>query len=693
LIVTGWPFIITRFSQPNLIFVAFVPLALLTTHRLIISKRWLDVLWLGLATALIGFSRYQLLIMSVPMLVLAALYWLWREAEGHRTQTLLQLVAATGLAMLLLAPLAGPAIRYQVTRDFPEDIRRDGAEWGESDLLGYFLPGAGVPFIGPVVTERFSDLLTHTPIGLVTLGLVLLGLFARRHDKWMWLTMALLLLVLALGRVLIVNGQTSVPLPYAWLEDNLFLVQLIRNPSRFAVLLSIPVAVLGGFGMLRLSRSLSPSATWVVAGVLAVLIVLGYRVPDYSYLDLETPVWYESLAAEEDTFGLATIPLSRTFDEYAMSYQLTHNKPLVGGHVSRPPREATTFIRSTPFLDSLRGREQEPPDNDDISGQLRPLAENNMPYLIIHKRFLTPEQIDRWRDWLGIAPLHEDGEVLVYPTALQAGEDFRSQETSLPGLAFVSGHLSPESIAMDDPLSGIIHWFLDTDTAHETTACYELTDIDNNLVEENCQPLMLPPASGEDQLVRQPFEFALEQTLTGGTYQLAVRVLARDGQVSRRFDLGPLYVTSEGRQFFPPEPKSPLVVALGTELFFIGYDGPQVGINSLDLTLFWQAAQEMDISYRFYVHVFEARSGELVTQLDGVPRNWSYPTNVWDAGEYVSDRLSLPLSDTSSGDSYRVEIGVYHPDTRERLVAKDEEGVPYINNIIPLGEVATEGEK
>ena len=376
-----------------------------------------------------------------------------------------------------------------------------------------------------------------------------------------------------------------------------------------------------------------------------------------------------------------------------MSYQLTHNKPLVAGHVSRLPREAYTFIESTPFLDGLRERKQEPPDSDDISGQLRPLAENNMPYLIIHKRFLSPEQIEQWRRWLGIAPLHEDDELLVYPTALQAGEDYRTLETALPGLAFVSGHLSPESIGVDDPLSGITHWSLGSETAREGTACYELTDVENNLVEENCQPLIFPPASGEDQLVRKPFEFALEQTPIAGTYQVAVRVLATDGQVSRRLDLGPLYVKTEGRQFNAPEPESPLEVELGTTLLFVGYDGPRVGIQSLGLTLFWRAAQEMNISYRFYVHVFDARTGELVTQLDYVPRDWSYPTNVWHAGEYVSDRLSLPLSAMSSGDSYRVEVGVYHPDTGERLVAKDEEGVPYINNIILLGEVAIGGEK
>ena len=153
--------------------------------------------------------------------------------------------------------------------------------------------------------------------------------------------------------------------------------------------------------------------------------------------------------------------------------------------------------------------------------------------------------------------------------------------------------------------------------------------------------------------------------------------------------LGPLYVASEGRQFDPPDPESPLAIDVGSSLALAGFDGPRLGNQSLDLTLFWQAKEEMDTSYKFYVHVFDANSGELAVQLDAVPRDWTYPTNVWHAGEYVSDRLSLPLSGVAPG-TYRVEIGVYHPDTGERLAATDADGVSFANNSIPLAEVEIE---
>jgi hypothetical protein len=401
-------------------------------------------------------------------------------------------------------------------------------------------------------------------------------------------------------------------------------------------------------------------------------------------LALETPAWYETLGQEEAEFGLVTIPLTRTFDEYAMTYQLVHNKPLVEGHVSRPPREAYTFINDTPLLANLRERSPVPPQSGNISGLLQPLADNNLPYLVIHKRFLTPEQVSEWRRWMGIAPFHEDDELLVYPTDLEAGQAYRAQATAVPGLDFVGGELVPQSIGVGDPVSGVSHWSLERRAARDWSACYELTAADGEVIEDHCQPLTFPTASGEGkQLVGNAFRFPLTQTPEQGTYRLSLRLQGPGGYGSGRFDLGPLYVGSAGRQFTPPKPQTPLAVDLGSSLALVGYDGPQAGSQSLDLTLFWQAKEEMAISYKFYVHLFNVESGELVAQLDIVPRDWSYPTNVWNTGEYVSDPLSLPLSGITPG-TYRIEIGVYHPDTGERLPATDAQGTPFPNNSIPL---------
>ena len=181
-------------------------------------------------------------------------------------------------------------------------------------------------------------------------------------------------------------------------------------------------------------------------------------------------------------------------------------------------------------------------------------------------------------------------------------------------------------------------------------------------------------------------EVAPERIADEGAFLVSVGLFGEDGRESGRFELGTLYVTGEGRQFTPPAPETTLAADVGAALALVGYDGPRAGNQGLDLTLFWQAIEEMDISYKFYVHVFDAENGELVAQLDTVPRDWSYPTNEWHAGEYVSDRLSLPFSTAAPG-TYRVEIGVYHPDTGERLPAIGADGVPYPNNSIPLAEV------
>ena len=207
-------------------------------HRLTLSRRWVDVLWLGLAVAGIGLSRYQMLIMSAPLLLLAGLYWLWQSADEARGRILLQLAAAAGLALLLLAPFAGPVLQFQATREFAEDILRSEADWGEADLLGYFLPAEGTPLVGPLVQQQFPNLLTHTPVGLITLGLAVLGLFSWRRDKWLWLAMAALLLLLALGRVLTINGETLFPPALRLVGRQSFVVQLVR----------FPVALLGPAG-------------------------------------------------------------------------------------------------------------------------------------------------------------------------------------------------------------------------------------------------------------------------------------------------------------------------------------------------------------------------------------------------------------------------------------------------------------
>jgi hypothetical protein len=69
----------------------------------------------------------------------------------------------------------------------------------------------------------------------------------------------------------------------------------------------------------------------------------------------------------------------------------------------------------------------------------------------------------------------------------------------------------------------------------------------------------------------------------------------------------------------------------------------------------------MDEAYKFFVHVVDPASEQLVAQADVMPRDWTYPTSWWEAGEVVSDEIVLSLTDVPEG-IYRLYIGVYGAD-------------------------------
>ena len=82
----------------------------------------------------------------------------------------------------------------------------------------------------------------------------------------------------------------------------------------------------------------------------------------------------------------------------------------------------------------------------------------------------------------------------------------------------------------------------------------------------------------------------------------------------------------------------------------------------LDLILYWHALEDVDISYKFFLHVTDSSSDELVQQIDFVPQSWMYPTDWWIEGEYITDPISLPLGDLPSGE-YQIWLGIYDPET------------------------------
>ncbi len=97
----------------------------------------------------------------------------------------------------------------------------------------------------------------------------------------------------------------------------------------------------------------------------------------------------------------------------------------------------------------------------------------------------------------------------------------------------------------------------------------------------------------------------------------------------------------------------------------IGYDAYAQN-NALLLTLYWQALAPLDRDYTVFVHLLD-RNGRTIAQQDQQPQAGNFPTSIWDAGDLIRDDYTLPLPPNASLAQYHLELGMYRPDTGERL--------------------------
>ena len=169
-------------------------------------------------------------------------------------------------------------------------------------------------------------------------------------------------------------------------------------------------------------------------------------------------------------------------------------------------------------------------------------------------------------------------------------------------------------------------------------------------------------------------QIQVDQHLPPATYQVVLSVADREtGAVLPPTQaIATLEVSALERQFTAPPIQHTTAVTFGQAISLLGYDLHQEA-STLHLILHWQALRRLDY-YKVFVHLYNTQSGDLVAQNDTVPRQWTYPTNWWEAGEVVSDEIALSLEGIPTG-VYRIGVGIYDPDTMERLPVQTQDDV------------------
>jgi len=142
------------------------------------------------------------------------------------------------------------------------------------------------------------------------------------------------------------------------------------------------------------------------------------------------PDFYHQLAQKNNDGAILDVPIdlygAQGPAELYMIYQTVHQRPIVGGYISRTPKKVLSLF-DNPFLYELRARiygdtelYQFPPDIL-MSGRNK-ILEMNVTYVILHKNALSSQDsltIQKTLTALFLSPEYEDKTIMVWTTRFE----------------------------------------------------------------------------------------------------------------------------------------------------------------------------------------------------------------------------------------------------------------------------------
>jgi hypothetical protein len=662
------PYHMCESDHPVLVTTQWIPLFALAFMRVLhdpgtgrIKQVFVAALWF-LFTAL---SSWHLMMMLAGW---AALYVFYQALFGRDElaprgfRYLLLLAAVVGLAVM---PFLWPIIREQLTTDTSYMAVQAWSGVG-NDLLSFLIPSRWHPWFAPLVADihqQIGLLLSGRSayLGYVSLILSVIGIVTTRRRARFWLLAGLVFLILSLGLHVEFNG---VPLHTFRLPWAIPIINVLRHPFRLSVFVFFSLAVLVGFGsrwLYDLFASRSKVSACLAVGLSLGLLLAENLVWPFPTVQLSYSPFYQQLAREEGDFAVVDFPMDRQRDKYFMLCQTIHGRKMVGGVVSRTPHNAYDFIDASPLLKPLHAGHAPDPDVN-IGEQFAALADQGIRYIIIHK-FGKKEG---WQGWVDDfpPPFYEDEWLIAYRTTAAPNHVLEA------GMGVIDASLSAETVTPNTALEVEVIWGATVPPGTDLRAEISLVDGEGNVGQVERFRISPMQPTGEwsaNTIVWDRYAFQVEPRLRRGVYTVTLG-LAReedDQPVGQRMAVGEVMVPAPERSFAAPSVDRRVEATFGDDLQLVGYD-LEMDTNVLRLVLHWQALRRMELNYRFFTHLTDVKTGTLVAQVDVVPYNWTYPTTWWEAGEFVSDELLVSLEGMPPG-TYRLSVGVYDPDSGERL--------------------------
>ncbi|HEM62391.1 MAG TPA: hypothetical protein ENO24_08880 [Chloroflexi bacterium] len=220
----------------------------------------------------------------------------------------------------------------------------------------------------------------------------------------------------------------------------------------------------------------------------------------------------------------------------------------------------------------------------------------------------------------------------------------------------------------------ILSWHALSDVAGVYTIAATLEHVGDTrrstILEEPVGLTYRPGEWAASDVVLDWHDLSIPPDMPSGRYELLLQLQEGDetlGQVS----LGSIDVSGRPHRFDTPEIQHPLEARIGDGVLLLGYDLSDEEVmagDTLHLVLYWQALQEMDVSYTVFTHLLDANE-RIWGQMDSVPVRGEAPTTSWIPQEVLVDEYDLLVDPEAPPGNYMIKIGMYNSSTGGRLPA------------------------
>jgi len=668
-----------------------------TTRRAIIAG-----LMLALSSTL--HPIYLVYFIAIFMMVIIG-HGIWVKGPAfwkfNRTRAL---AIALGVMVILVTPLLIPTISHTLKGNLTFLAER-GATGFAFDVLAYLLPAPNNPLIlrTPLtdLAQRvvLSEYESIAYLGWVPLILSIIGARTRWQEGKIWVVLAVIAGILALGPLLKIGGHlVRVPveddyypivMPYAYI-GRLPFFKWSRTPGRLDVLVMLSIAVLSAFGF----KQVSSWSVWEAKSRFSLLffislsILLGYLVK-YPFPTIPAKVPESLLELRDNMSDLAVLnlPMSNDSDNLKSIYlQTIHQRPIVGGRVYR---DIPGGLRLHSFLSQLlispMHKDIIPtPTNESRYEVLNALEIGWVLYDALADRESTARSSLRSRlgdpvettdeiDVFSVPSIDLGSDILVWTLGdgwypIQDWGEKLGRWFNHRGVVYIfsgherSGRLSFTAIPgqklshLKVLVNGVsVGHFVVGDWMEYHTQPIQLQSGINvvELIDERGSQIYVgdPRCAGGSPIsgpypVQPPCDPA---DRTARELSLAIsnlRLIPRDENLS---------FTSAGIQF-------------GDAIELVGFNtSPKVKPGKcLDLHLVWRATAHPAKDFTVFIHLLN-KNGELVAQDDAQPISGLYPTTHWQTGQIVTYNVPILIPTDADPGTYSLRMGFYHWPSMDRL--------------------------